>query len=111
MLLLPIGAHDFVVRKPGLSQDCGYYFVSCARLVERDNQRLNDRSCTLPGANVAPAFQVVGFWYVPMTSFRGLIEIEAVMDSQRNTRKLLCEIKIGRSAVAGIGAEYHECID
>src|SRR5687767_15387807 len=58
--------------------------VNATAVVERLDERLNDRDCTVVGPRVAPGLEIVFFGDVPMTKLARLVEMHAKVDSKRH---------------------------
>ena len=58
--------------------------MSILAVIERFDQRLNDRRRAVIGARVAPAFEIMFFRNVPMAMLGGFVEMQAEMNTQRD---------------------------
>ena len=97
----------------GLRSYCGENTASssCAllALIERLDQRLNDRDRAVERTRVAPRFEIVSFRYVPVTELRSFVFVLTEMDTQlRFEHPVFVEFQISRRVVDRIAAEDNQ---
>ena len=107
----PVVAHQVVARTFGAVGEGGEEFVDGAALVERLDERLNDRDRAVVRARVRPRFEEVGFGDVPVAQLRGLVVVRAEVDAEAHLLKARAEVEVGRRVVDGVAADDDEHLD
>ncbi len=74
-VLAPIAVHDFMPRPRGFFEQGREHFVGRMPVVQRRNQRLDDRCRSIEGSTIAPRFQKMGCRNVPITQSCGFVGI------------------------------------
>jgi hypothetical protein len=82
-LLLPARAQDLVALRLALAER-GEDLDLGERVVERGDEGLDDRDRPVRRAQVPPALEGVGGGQVPVAALGRLVEVEAVVDAQRD---------------------------
>src|SRR2546422_4811 len=91
----PIGACDRVAGTFRLIDENGKNLGSCLAVMQRSDERLNDRHGAVMGTNVAPGFEEVSFRNMPMAQGTRLVVIEPEVDAKGKAIDALGEMKIG----------------
>ena len=109
-LRLPVGADDVVALRLALAEG-GQDLDLRQRVVERRDQRLDDRGRPVGGAQVAPALERVRGGQVPVAALRRLVEVEPVVDPQGHPVEGLREVEVRGGRVDRVRAQDHEDLD
>ena len=78
----PVVLHDVVGRAARLAEHHGEDLVRGAPVIKRRDQRLDDAHGAVVSARIAPGFEVMSFRNVPVAELRGLVVLQAEMNSQ-----------------------------
>src|ERR1700728_1036782 len=84
MLFLPVGAHQIVTVRIGLSGKQCDEFDGALAVIKGSDQRLNNADGAVVGACIAPSLKFMRLIDMPLAEFGGFVLIEAVMHAQRN---------------------------
>ena len=109
----PVVAHEVVGRARGIAATGtrGKELVQGLAVVERRDQRLDDRRRAIVGAHIAPGFEIVRGGHVPMAEPRRLVVVEAEPDPQADLVEPLGEAQIRRRGDNRVRVADHEQID
>src|SRR5688572_2404946 len=85
VLCLPVTTNDVVIFLIEiLAEEKLHDLVNAAAVVERLDERLDDRDRTVVGPGVAPGLEIVFLRDVPVTKLASLVEMRAEVDSKRH---------------------------
>ena len=81
------------------------HFMGGPALVQRLDQGLDDRHRSVVGLRIAPRFQVMGLGKVPVALMRGLIDKQAVMNTEGDLLQMINKVEIRWRGVNRVAAE------
>ena len=103
--IAPIRAHGVVGRLIHAADQRAEDFVRGAAVVERGDQRLDDRHRPVVRPRVAPTLQRMHLGDVPMRQHRRLVVVRAQVRAEWNFRQRRVELEVGRRIEDRVAAE------
>ena len=76
-------------------------------IVERLDQRLNNRGRSVERERVAPRFQKMRRWNMPMTLCRGFVRMDTMVHAQLHFLESTGETEVSGRVVDRISAQYN----